>query len=311
MFRIFTEPQQGASYDQLLAVAQLGEELGYGAFFRSDHVLKMGDVSGLPGVTDAWTTLAGLARDTSTIRLGTLVTPVTFRDPGLFAVIATQVDQMSGGRVDVGIGSGWYGAEHEAFGIPFPDLPQRFDRLEDQLEILTGVWGTRAGDTFTYTGRTCSVAIPAETVRPAHDPHPPIIMGGGAGPRSARLAVTHADEYNTAFVPVDTMKKVHDNVRAACDKAGRDPGSIVYSVGQVLCCGENEAEIARRAAAIGREVDELRKNGVAGTPAEVVEKLQTFADAGAERFYLQVLDLNDLDHLRLVAEQVMPHVAAK
>jgi alkanesulfonate monooxygenase len=136
-------------------------------------------------------------------------------------------------------------------------------------------------------------------------------MGGGAGPRSARLAVTHADEYNTAFVPVDTMKKVHDNVRAACDKAGRDPGSIVYSVGQVLCCGENEAEIARRAAAIGREVDELRKNGVAGTPAEVVEKLQTFADAGAERFYLQVLDLNDLDHLRLVAEQVMPHVAAK
>lgn len=311
MFRIFTEPQQGASYEQLLAVARLGEELGYGAFFRSDHVLKMGDVSGLPGVTDAWITLAGLARDTSTIRLGTLVTPVTFRDPGLFTVIASQVDQMSDGRVDIGLGSGWYGAEHEAFGVDFPELGARFDRLEDQLAILSGVWSTSPGGTFSYEGKTCSVAIPADTVRPARRPHPPIVMGGGAGPRSARLAVAHADEYNTAFVPVDTMKKVHDNVRTACEAGGRDPGSIVYSVGQVLCCGENEKEITRRAATIGREVDELRKNGLAGTPAEVVEKLQTFAAAGAERFYLQVLDLTDLDHLRLVAAEVMPHIEAR
>jgi alkanesulfonate monooxygenase len=311
MFRIFTEPQQGASYDQMLAVAQLGEELGYGAFFRSDHVLKMGEVSGLPGVTDAWTTLAGLARDTSTIRLGTLVTPVTFREPGLFAVIATQVDQMSGGRVDVGLGSGWYGAEHEAFGVPFPELRERFDRLEDQLAILAGVWSTPAGETFDYKGRTTSVSIAADTVRPHREPHPPIVMGGGAGPRSARLAVAHADEYNTAFVPVTTVKSVHDNVRQACESAGRDPGSITYSVGQVLCCGATEDEVARRAKAIGRDVDELRKNGLAGTPAEVVDKMQTFVEAGAERFYLQVLDLTDLDHLRLVAQEVMPHVPCR
>lgn len=310
MFRIFTEPQQGASYEQLLAVARLGEELGYGAFFRSDHVLKMGDVTGLPGVTDAWITLAGLARDTSTIRLGTLVTPVTFRDPGLFAVIAGQVDQMSGGRVDVGLGSGWYGAEHLAFGLEFPDVRVRFDRLEDQLAILHGVWTAAEGETFRYEGRTCSVEIAADTVRPAADRHPPIVMGGAARARSARLAAAYADEYNTAFVPVDTMKEVHDRARAACETAGRDPSSMVYSVGQVLCCGSTEDEIARRAKTIGREVDELRKNGLAGTPAEIVEKLHTFVDAGAERFYLQMLDLTDLDHLRLVAEEVMPHVPA-
>jgi F420-dependent oxidoreductase-like protein len=307
MFRIFTEPQQGASYDQLLAVARTAEAAGYGAFFRSDHVLKMGDVNGLPGVTDAWTTLAGLARDTSTIRLGTLVTPVTFRHLGDFAVIAAQVDQMSNGRVDIGLGAGWYGAEHESFGIPFPEVPTRYDMLEDQLAVLEGAWSAPSGTTFDYVGKTTSVHIPVDTVRPAQSPRPPIVLGGQGGPKSARLAATYAAEYNTPFVPVDRMRATHDKIRAACEDSGRDPGSIVYSVALVLCCGETETELERRATAIGRDVSELRENGLAGTPAELVQKIATYAEAGAERFYLQLLDLSDLDQIRLVAEQVMPH----
>jgi F420-dependent oxidoreductase-like protein len=307
MLRVFTEPQQGASYEQLVTAARTAEAAGFGAFFRSDHYLKMGAVSGLPGVTDAWTTLAGLARDTSTIRLGTLVTPVTFRHPGSFAVIAAQVDQMSGGRVDIGIGAGWYGAEHEAFGLPFPALGDRYNLLEDQLAILAGAWRAPSGSTFDYEGRTVSAHLAVDTVRPAQQPGPPIVLGGQGNPKSARLAATYAAEYNTPFVAVEAMKATHDKVRAACETAGRDPGTVVYSAALVLCCGESESELERRAAVIGRELAELRENGLAGTPDEVISRLETYAAAGAERFYLQALDIDDLDHLRLVAERVMPY----
>ena len=298
--RIFTEPQQGSSYDQILAVALTAEACGFDAFFRSDHILKMGSASGLPNSTDAWTTLAGLARDTKTIRLGTLVTPVTFRQVGLFAVIASQIDHMSGGRVDIGLGAGWYGEEHKAFGLPFPELRGRYDLLEDQLAILHGAWSAPTGSTFDYEGRTCSVHILADTVRPQQSPHPPIVLGGRGGLKSARLAAAYADEYNSSFVPPEVMKGIHDNVRQACEKASRDPATLAWSAGQVLCCGRDDAEIARRAASIGREISEIRENGLAGTPAEVLEKLARFADHGATRVYLQVLDLDDLDHIRLV-----------
>jgi F420-dependent oxidoreductase-like protein len=309
--RIFTEPQQGASYDQLLTFARTAEECGFGAFSRSDHVLKMGSVSGLPGVTDAWITLAGLARDTTTIRLGTLVTPVTFRQLGMFAVAVAQVDQMSGGRVDVGLGAGWFDDEHQAFGLPFPAVHERYDLLEDQLAILHGAWTASAGATFEHKGRTAEVRIAADTIRPQQTPHPPIVLGGRAGPRSARLAVTYADEYNTAFVSVDVMKSTHDRIRQACETADRDPASIIYSMGQTLCCGRNDDEIDRRAAAIGRDLSDLRENALTGTPAEILDQLGKYADNGAERFYLQVLDLNDLDHLRLVADEVLPHAPGR
>ena len=309
--RIFTEPQQGASYDQLLTVAQTAQDCGFDAFFRSDHVLKMGSVSGLPAATDAWITLAGLARDTTTIRLGTLVTPVTFRPIGMFAVTAAEVDQMSGGRVEVGLGAGWFDAEHQAFGLPFPAVNERYDLLEDQLAILHGAWTAPAGATFELTGKTCAVSIAADTIRPHQRPHPPIVLGGQAGPRSARLAATYADEYNSAFVPAETMREIHDRIRKACEDAGRNPSTLVYSAAQVVCCGQDEDEIARRAKAIGREVAELRENGLAGTPAEVLDKLGRFAEHGAERFYLQVLDLTDLDHLRLIAEEVLPHAPGR
>ena len=309
--RIFTEPQQGASYDQLLAVARTAEECGFSAFFRSDHVLKMGEVSGLPAITDAWVTLAGLARDTSTIRLGTLVSPVTFRPVGPFVVVAAEVDHMSAGRVEVGLGAGWYEAEHAAFGLPFPPLGVRYDLLEDQLAILHGAWSTPPGASFELVGRTCTVSINADTVRPAQRPHPPIVLGGQGGPRSSRLAAAYADEYNVPFVPPETTQGIHDAVRRACEEAGRDPSTLVWSSGQVLCCGRTEADVARRAAAIGRDVVELRQNGLAGSPAEVLDKLGRFADHAVERFYLQVLDLTDLDHLRLVAEEVLPHAPGR
>lgn len=303
--RVFTEPQQGASYDDLLAVARAAESLGYGAFFRSDHYLAMGEADGLPGPTDAWVTLAGLARDTERIRLGTLVTAATFRLPGPLAVAVAQVDAMSGGRVELGLGTGWFEAEHDAYGIPFPPVAERFDRLEEQLAVLTGLWSTPVGETFDFDGTHYRLRGAPALPKPVQDPLPVIV--GGAGPRrTPALAARYAAEYNVPFASVDDTAAAYRRVRAACVERGRDPASVVYSAAQVLCCGRDEAEVARRAAAIGRDVDELRANGLAGTPDEVVAKAQRFAAVGASRLYLQVLDLSDLDHLALVAAEVMP-----
>jgi len=304
--RIFTEPQQGASYDQLLAVARSAEECGFDAFFRSDHVLAMGGASGMPAYTDAWTTLAGLARDTHSIRLGTLVTPVTFRAVGTLPVIVSGVDHMSHGRVEVGLGAGWYKDEHRAYGLAFPDAKSRFDLLEDQLHILKGAWSTPEGSTFDFAGNTCSVHLRAGPLQPFQKPHPPIILGGRGGPRNAQLAAMFADEFNAAFVPMEKVKAAYGSVRASCEALGRDPDQLVWSVAQVLCCGSSQDEVARRADAIGTSPGQLRQDGLAGTPAEVLDKLNLFLEGGVERFYLQVLDLSDLDHLRLVATEVLP-----
>ncbi|MGN9808966.1 LLM class F420-dependent oxidoreductase [Micromonospora sp. BQ11] len=306
--RIFTEPQQGATYDDLLAVARRAEETGYGAFFRSDHYLKMGSVSGDPGPTDAWTTLAGLARDTRDIRLGTLMTAATFRLPGPLAITVAQVDQMSGGRVELGIGTGWYAEEHTAYGIPFPALGERFDRLEEQLAVITGLWATPVGKTFDFAGRYHQVSDSPALPKPVQDPRPPILLGGMGPRRTPRLAARYADEFNLPFASVADSVAQFDRVRAACAEIGRDPADLVWSNALVLCCGRDDAEVARRAAAIGRDPDELRANGLAGTPAEVVDRIGAYAETGSSRLYLQVLDLADLDHLDLVAADVLPQV---
>ncbi len=299
--RIFTEPQQGASYGDLLAVAQRAEALGFGAFFRSDHYLTMGG-DGLPGPTDAWVTLAGIARETSTIRLGTLVTSATFRLPGPLAISVAQVDEMSGGRVELGLGAGWYQGEHDAYGIPFPDLGERFDRLEEQLEVITGLWSTPVGETFDkpdgHYPITASPALPKPVQSPV-----PIVIGGGGPKRTPRLAARFASEFNTPFMGTDRFREQCDRVRAACEAIDRDPATMTFSAALVLCCGSDEAEFERRAAAIGREPDELRTNGAAGTVDQVVDTIGRWAEAGASRLYLQVLDLADLDHLDLVAAQ--------
>ena len=303
-FRVFTEPQQGASYDDLLAVARKTEECGYDAFFRSDHYLVMGGGSGLPGPTDAWVTLAGLARDTQRIRLGTLVTSATFRFPGPLAISVAEVDAMSGGRVELGLGAGWYDAEHRAYGIPFPPLGERFDRLEEQLAIVTGLWATPAGARFAFDGKYYSVSDSPALPKPFQN-QLPIIVGGHGPKRTPALAARYGNEFNIAFPDsVGTASAQFERVRAACHAANRDPEDLLLSVALVLCCGRDEAEVARRAAAIGRDADELRRHGLAGTPSEVIDKLGAFADAGARRVYLQVLDLHDLDHLELVAAEV-------
>lgn len=177
-FRVFVEPQQGATYSDQLRVAQAAEELGFSAFFRSDHYLAMGGADGLPGPTDAWVTLGAIARETTAIRLGTLVTSATFRHPGPLAVTVAQVDEMSSGRVDFGLGAGWFSEEHEAYAIPFPSLGERFDRLEEQLEILTGLWTTPTGDTYSYAGKHYTVTDSPALPKPVQEPHPPIVIGG-------------------------------------------------------------------------------------------------------------------------------------
>jgi alkanesulfonate monooxygenase len=306
--RIFTEPQQGATYGQLVTMAQAAESAGFDAFFRSDHFLTMGG-DGLPGPTDAWLTLAGIARETERIRLGTLVTAATFRLPGLLAVQVAQVDAMSSGRVELGLGSGWYDAEHTAYGVPFPPLGERFERLEEQFAILTGMWGTPVGETFTFDGRHYHLKDCPALPKPIQQPHPPLIVGGGGAKRTPRLAATYADEFNLPFSsPADTEAQ-YRRVRAACEHRGRDPEELIFSAAQVVCCGRDEAEVERRAANIGRKPDEQRANGAAGTPDEVVARIEAFAAIGAERIYLQVLDLDDLAHIDLLAQEVLPRLA--
>ncbi|MCW2667059.1 MAG: putative F420-dependent oxidoreductase [Frankiales bacterium] len=303
-FRIFTEPQQGATYDDLLAVARTAEDAGFDAFFRSDHYLVMGDGDGRPGPTDAWVTLAGLARDTHRIRLGTLVTAATFRHPSVLAISVAQVDQMSGGRVELGLGTGWYEQEHTAYGLPFPPLGERFDRFEEQLQIVTGLWD--AEGTFDFAGEHYVLQGSPALPKPVQRPHPPVIIGGGGAKRTPRLAATYADEFNMPFASVEATAKQFGRVREAAAQTGRE---VALSAAQVLCVGQNDGELRRRAAAIGRELDELRENGLAGTPDEVVDKIGRYAEAGASRIYLQVLDLSDLSHLELVAEAVVPQLA--
>jgi F420-dependent oxidoreductase-like protein len=305
--RIFTEPQQGASYDDLLTVARRTEECGFSAFFRSDHFLSMGG-DGLPGPTDSWVTLAGLARETSGIRLGTLVTSATFRHPGPLAVSVAEVDVMSGGRVELGLGAGWFEAEHAAYGIPFPDTRERFDRLEEQLAIVTGLWRTRIGDKFSYEGEHYTVVDSPALPKPMAPDGPPIIVGGHGKRRTPRLAARYAAEFNVGFSPVDVVGAQFERVGAACDTVGRDPGTLAYSAALTVCCGRDDAEVRRRAEAIGRDVGDLRASGVAGTPAECVETISRYASVGTKRLYLQVLDLADLDHLDLIAAEVMPHL---
>ena len=303
--RIFTEPQQGADYATQARVAVATEDLGFDAFFRSDHFLAPPGKRGLPGPSDSWVTLSALALQTRRIRLGTLVTSATFRLPGPLAIAVAEVDQLSGGRVDFGIGAGWYEAEHTAYGIPFPSVPERFDRLEEQLAIITGLWETPQGQTFSYSGRYYQLADSPALPKPAQRPRPPVILGGTGPRRTPRLAARYADEYNVPFSDLDTTRAAYGRVRDACAEAGRDPGSIRFSAAQTICCGKDDAEVARRAAVIGLPVSDLL---FAGTPAQIVDQLGQFGQAGAQSFYLQVLDMSDLDHLTLLAAEVLPQV---
>jgi F420-dependent oxidoreductase-like protein len=269
----------------------------------------MGSGNGEPGPTDAWITLAGMARDTSRIRLGTLVSSATFRLPGPLAVAVAQVDAMSGGRVELGLGTGWFEGEHLAYGIPFSMLGERFERLEEQLAVITGLWDTPVGERFSFTGRHYQLEDSPALPKPVQQPHPPVIVGGGGAKRTPRLAAQYADEFNVApFHNFDDVAPQYERVRAACEAVGRDPASLKMSAAVTVCCGRDEAELARRAAAIGQSVDGVRAGGIAGTDDEVVDRIGEYAKAGADCLYLQVLDLADLDHVALLGADVLPQV---
>lgn len=306
-FRVFIEPQQGATYARQLTVAQVAEQLGYNGFFRSDHYLAVGPVSGLPGPTDSWLTLAGIARETRTIRLGTLVSAATLRPPGPLSIMVAQVDEMSGGRVELGVGAGWYAEEHAAYGIPFP--AERFDLLEEYLAVLSAVWATEEGKNFDFQGvRYRLTACPA-LPKPRQRPHPPLIVGGRGPRRTPELAARYADEYNIGFVRPDQASAQFDRVRSACAVHGRNPDGMIYSVALVVCCGASDIDVLARARRMERGIAELRATGLTGSPGEIVDKIGSYREAGVGRIYLQLLDMDDYDQLELIAHQVIPQVS--
>jgi F420-dependent oxidoreductase-like protein len=306
--RIFTEPQQGATYRQLLAVAQDAEHLGFDAFFRSDHYQRIGEGSPGPGSTDAWMTLAAIGRETSRIRLGTLVTPVTFRYPGPLAIQVAQADAMSGGRVELGLGAGWYDDEHASYGIPFPPTGERFAMLEEQLEIVTGMWKTPAGQTYSFRGKHHALTESPALPKPVQQPGPPVIMGGWGTKRTPRLAARYAAEFNMPFAPVSYFREGCDHVRTACDAIGRDPSTMRFTVATVVCAGNTAKEIERRALASGQDPEHVRDSAAAGTPDEVVDRINEFGRAGAETVYLQYHTLDEPEHLELIGAEVLPKV---
>jgi F420-dependent oxidoreductase-like protein len=307
LLRIMAEAQQGADYDTLLRLARAAEELGFDGFFRSDHYVKYGDVDGLPGPTHSWVTLAGLARETTRIKLGTLMTAATFQFPGPLAIAVANVDQMSGGRVELGLGTGWYEPEHRAYGIPFPTLAERFERFEEQLEIITGLWLTPIGETLSFEGKHYQLHDSPALPKPFSG-IPPIIIGGGGPRRTPALAARFADEFNTMFRSAEETKTVYERVQAACAAQGRTR-ALAYSVAQEVCCGRDDREVARRAAAmIGRDMAYLRDNGMIGSPAEIVDKIGRFGELGCSRIYLRMMDLHDIAHLELLASEVLPQI---
>jgi F420-dependent oxidoreductase-like protein len=303
---LFTEPQQGASYDDQLRFAQLGEQLGFDGYFRSDHYLRMGEGDPLPGPTDAWTTLAGLARETSRIRLGTLVSSVTYRHPGVLAIQVAQVDAMSGGRVELGLGTGWFEREHLAYGIPFP--AKRFGLLEEQLDIVTGLWATPADQTFSFEGAHHRLADAPALPKPVQERIPVIV--GGAGPRrTPELAARFATEFNIGFRPEHEIAEKFAGVRAACERIGRDPDSLKLSVALPTLAAASAADLDRRAANIGRTVDELRGDtNIVGDRDDIVAKVERIVALGAQRVYLQLMDLRDLEQVAYLGEDVLPHL---
>lgn len=303
---VFIEPQLGATYEDQLAIARRAERLGFEGFFRSDHYLTMGG-EGLPGPTDSWVTLGALARETSTIRLGTLVTSATFRYPGPLAIAVAQVDAMSGGRVEVGLGAGWYEREHTAYGIPFPPVGERFDRLSEQLAILTGLWSTPPGSTFSFEGRYYDIVDSPALPKPVQQPGPPVIIGGTGPTRTPRLAARFADEFNVPFSSLEETDAQYRRVVEAIEREGRDGRApIVFSFAQTIVCGRTTPDIRRRAEAAGLDPDGPRPGQLYGTPESIAEQLLGFVKAGASRAFLQLLDMRDLEHLELIAAEVAP-----
>ncbi|MDR7322859.1 MULTISPECIES: TIGR03560 family F420-dependent LLM class oxidoreductase [Catenuloplanes] len=305
---VFTEPHRGATFDEMLRAAQHAEAAGYDGFFRADHFMPVNRSDGFPGPSDAWVTLGAIARETRTIRLGTLLTSATFRHPAITAVTVAQVDEMSNGRIDFGLGAGWLGAEHTALGIPFFTPRERFERLDEQLQIITGLWATPRGERFSFTGKHFTLVDALALPKPVQTPGPPVIVGG-RGPKSTpRLAALHADEYNVPPSSAAKCAEQYDLVRAASEKYGRTKAPLVLSASVAVACGRTDAEIAQRLALLEEPSILPPEPVIAGTPDQVVEQLAAYAEAGATRLYVRLRDQSDLDLLDLLAAEVIPHL---
>jgi len=300
---LMVTPQQGASYDDQLQAARAAERAGFNDFVRSDHYLAFG-TTGLPGPTDSWITLAGLARETSRIRLGTMVSAATFRLPGPMAIAVAQVDAMSGGRITLALGAGWSGEEHRAYGIPFPSPKERFDRLDEQLAIITGIWNTPIGSTFSFHGEHYKLADCPGLPKPVQLPHPPVIVGGTGPKRTPALAARYANEFNLPpFQGPDLTRDAFDRVRRACETVGGDPASLDLSVTLTTVCGADGRDVQRRGAVSPQQFEAA---DLAGTPDQICEGLRTYLELGAARAYLRVLDLRDVDQVELLGATVLP-----
>lgn len=308
--RIFVEPQQGATYEDQARVAVATEAAGLDGFFRSDHYVAIG-ANADPGVgpTDSWVTLGAIARETSRIRLGTLLTAATFRYPGSLSVAVAQVDAMSNGRVELGLGAGWYADEHAAYGIPFRgSFTERFSRLEEQLEIITNLWSTPRGETYSFHGAFYDLEDCPALPKP-YQRRVPIIVGGRGLKRTPALAASFADEFNLPFQGIDGARQCFEALEVACAAQGRNPSEIARSVALTTIVGRDERECAKRASTIGRELADLREVGLAGTPVEIAAKLEAYAKIGVSRAYLQILDLSDLDQIGLIGSELAPLAA--
>jgi F420-dependent oxidoreductase-like protein len=305
--RIFVEPQQGATYDQQVKIAQRSEEQGFSAFFRSDHFARIGGGDPGPGPTDSWVSLGGIARETSTIRLGTLLTSATFRHPGALSIAVTQVDQMSGGRVEFGLGAGWFEAEHRFYGIPFPSLAERFERLEEQLSIFQGIWSVPIDETFSFHGRHYHLDGAPSVPRPVQQPHPPIIVGGMGARKTLSLAARFAQEYNAPFASVERCAEQFAAFDVVARSLGRDPAQVVKSTALTTCVSARSDLLEQRLAKVGRSLDDANDDALVGSGAQVVERLRRYEQAGIERVYLQIFDIDDLDHVSEIGETVLRH----
>ncbi|KQM83148.1 LLM class F420-dependent oxidoreductase [Agromyces sp. Leaf222] len=305
---LFTEPQQGASYDDQLGHASAAERFGFDGWFRSDHYLRMGGGDPLPGPTDAWTTLAGLARETSRIRLGTLVSSVTYRVPAILAIQVAQVDRMSGGRAELGLGTGWFAEEHRAYGIPFPE--RRFGLLEEQLAIVTGLWATPEGSTFDFAGEHYTLEGSPALPKP-QQPRVPVIVGGGGPKRTPAIAARYATEFNIGFRDEAEIAERFEGVRRACEAIDRDPATLKLSVALPTVVATDDATYRRRLAAIDADPETFAEVNVAGSPAAAIEKIERLRALGADRVYLQTVDQLDLEHVELLGTEVLPHLAGR
>ena len=311
-----TEPQQGLSYSELLAVAEAAESAGFEAFFRSDHYASFPGEQGLP-TTDAWATLAGLARETTRINLGTLVSPVTFRLPGNFAKVVTTVDEMSGGRLEVGVGAGWHEEEHAQLGLPFPPVGERLDMVEEELSILHGLWTEPDG--WSFQGTHWQVRGSRFRPRPVERPgrrHPNLILGGEGKPRSLRIAAKYADEFNLVSARPENARDTYTRLRDACVELGRDPDELVYSAMTGMLVAATESELRDRVRMqlemlgnAGRDsegwLEERRERWIMGTPEQALERIAALEAAGTQRIMLQDFLPRDLEMVRLIGTEIV------